>query len=155
MCQAPTSGSKRGLLHRNPVIQYLTTSHEKIKSQNKSTEVLEYLLSYSSQSAPDLTSNENLSVLRQYREEICPFAVTPDTDSYYAFIFVFKISIVSLSWHALQPWTNIAVCVDATLNQHSSLAQPAKDLWNEINSILFCFKGTQQQSVSLFMEGCK
>jgi len=30
-------------------------------------------------------------------EDIFPFAVTPDTDSYYALIFVFKISTVFLS----------------------------------------------------------
>jgi hypothetical protein len=95
------------------------------------------------------------SVLRTYKEEIRPFAVTPDTDSYYAFIFVFKISIVFLLWHALQPWTHTAVCVNATLDPHSSLAQPAKYLWNYINPILFCFKGTQHKSVSLFMEARK
>ena len=111
MCQAPTSGSKRGLLHRNPFIQYLTASHEKIKSENKSTEAairVSVILLLSVCIRPYFKWKFK-SVLRTYKEEICPSAVTPDTDSY-AFIFVFKISIVFLSWHALQPWTHSSLC---------------------------------------------
>jgi len=87
----------------NPVIQYLTTSHEKIKSQKK---VLKPAIRVSVIFLLSVCTRPYFkwkfkSVLRTYKEEICPFAVTPDTDSYYAFIFVFKVNIVFLLWHAL------------------------------------------------------